>query len=54
MIESGTVYFSNMYSHGKLIIEPRTKIPHYRHFVDIAIPDSDSVDSSFFEELLKV
>ena len=47
MVESGTAYFGNVYSHSKLIIEPRTQIPHYRHFTPIAIPDPDRVSSLF-------
>ena len=47
MVESGTAYFGNVYGHSKLIIEPRTQIPHYKHFTPIAIPDPDRVSSLF-------
>ena len=47
MVQSGTAYFGNVYGHSKLIIEPRTQIPHYKHFTPIAIPDPDRVSSLF-------
>ena len=37
VIESSTGYFGHVYGHSKLIIEPRTQIPHNRSFAYIAI-----------------
>ena len=50
VIESSTAYFGHaVYGHSKLIIEPRTQIPHNGHFAFIAIPYPDSVNSSLFQ-----
>ena len=43
--ESNTAYFGNVYSHSKLVIEPRTQIPH-NHFAYITIPYPDGVNSN--------
>ena len=45
-IESSAAYIGYVYGHGKLIIEPRTEIPHNRHFSYIGISYSNSVNSS--------
>ena len=48
VIDSSTAYFCNVYSHGKLIIEPHTQIPYNRNFAYIAISYPNSVDSGLF------